>query len=224
MKFSKNIVAISIVFTAILATSNQTSEAQQKAVIGFRLMPTVSSIHMRNSSGGEVNGTAVMGFGIGGLLGLNFSEHIAIQGEIIYSSISQKYKDLNTEHRINLRYVNIPLFLSLNTGRYKPVNFNVVAGPQLGISAGSKVYTTGTDSAHAVLALRKGDLGFAYGAGLDFGINHKKTARIGIGFRGVFGLFDVSNTSNNNDTNSYYIVDRTKIETYSIYAGLSLLF
>ena len=195
--------------------------------LGVRFMPTFSSFEMKSSSGGKVSGQVTLGYGGGAFLGINFSEHVGIQGEILYFSISQKYKESNNAERsINLRYVNIPLLLSLNTGKSKPVNFNVVAGPQIGLSAGSSVHSSGGDgttTAEGVLVVKKGDLGFAYGAGLDFCLNPSHTCRLGIGFRGVYGLLDISDNSRTTTTNSYYLLDRTHIKTYSAYIGLSIL-
>lgn len=198
--------------------------AQKKAMIGFRFMPSISSFKMNSSSGGAVSGTAVLGFGVGGVLGFNFSEHLGIQGEVIYNSISQKYKENNVERRVNLTYFNIPLLLAFNSGRYKMMNANLVIGPQFGVNMGSNLSTSGTDSAQAVVAIRKGDFGFAYGGGLDFGLNEKKSVRLALGFRGVYGLMDISNNSSSSEKNTYYIIDKTNVQTYSIYAGLTLLF
>jgi len=211
-----------VLFIAFMHNSNA-----QNTEFGLRFMPTLSSFDMQTSSGGKVNGEATLGYGFGGLLGYNMSAHWGFQAEVIYSSISQKYKEVDVEHQINLQYLNIPLLLSLNTGKRNPINFNVVVGPQIGISIGSNVKTTGGDGTStppAVLSVKKGDLGFAYGAGLDFGLNPSQTFRLGLGFRGVYGLFDISDNSNNTSTDSYYILDRTQIKTYSLYAGLSILF
>jgi len=164
---------------------------------------------------------------VGALLGYNFSEHVGVQGEIIYTSIAQKYDDVDVQHRINLRYVNIPLMLSLNSGRTKAVNFNIVGGPQIGYSAGSSVETTGgdgTNSTQAILVVKKGDLGVAYGAGVDFALNPEGNFRLGLGYRGVLGLFDISDNSNSLATDSYYILDRTRIKTNAGYIGLAFLF
>lgn len=199
----------------------------QKIEIGGRIMPSVSSINMKTSSGGTVKGEVTLGFGAGAFLGLYLSNHLGLQGEIIYNSFSQKYKDVNMEQKINLRYVNIPVLLSLNTGKSNPVNLNIVAGPQVGLNVGSNIETSGsngTENVIAVLAVRKSDLGLAYGAGLDFGLNASQTCRLGIGFRGVYGLVDISDNSNTIITDSYYILDRTHLETYSVYLGFSLLF
>ena len=145
----------------------------QKVELGFRYMPTVSSFEMKTTDGGTVKGEAILGYGIGALLGFNVTNHLEFQGEVIYNSISQKYKESNVEREINLKYINVPLLLSLNTGKTNRFNLNAVVGPQLGFNVGSSVHTTGGDgttTATAVLSVKQSDIGFAYGAGMDFGI------------------------------------------------------
>ncbi|MCB0596775.1 MAG: PorT family protein [Lewinellaceae bacterium] len=198
----------------------------QRIEFGLRFMPTLSSFDVKTSSGGTVKGEATVGFGFGAILGYNFSDHFEIQGEVIYNSLSQKYKELDIERKVKLDYVNIPLLLSLNTGKSKPINFNVVAGPQMGINVGSslKVSSSGVDTPNALLSVKKGDLGFAYGAGLDFGLNPASNFRLALGFRGVYGLFDISDNNKNNSTDSFFVLDRSHIKTYSGYIGFSVLF
>ncbi len=214
-------------FACVVLIVGSTNANAQRAEFGLRLMPSFTSFDVKTSSGGTVKGEAKLGFGLGALLGFNFNKHVGIQGEVIYTTNSQKYKEDNVERQIKLKYVNIPLMLSLNTGKTKIVNFNIVAGPQIGISVGSRLLTSGTnstDSTTAILSVRKGDVGLAYGVGLDFGINEARTARLGIGFRGVYGLFDISDNSRTLTTDSYYILDRTHIKTNAVYIGLSILF
>lgn len=211
---------------AFLFLTTALVQAQQKGEFGVRFMPTVSNFDIQTSDGGQVSGEATIGIGAGIVLGLNFSEHIGIQAEAIYNTLTQKYQEQEVNREIRLKYVNIPLLLSLNTGKTKPVNFNAVVGPQIGISVGTELFTNnGNDpDDEAVLSVKKGDLGFAYGAGVDFGLNTAKTFRLGIGFRGVYGLFDISDNSNSLTTDSYYLLDRTHLKTYSGYAGVSFLF
>lgn len=225
MKNLKNILISFFSVAALLYVFSIKADAQ-KAEFGLRLMPTFSSFEMKNSGGGTVDGEVTLGFGLGALLGFNFSDHIGVQGEVIYSSVSQRYKELEIEHRVNLRYFNIPLLLSLNTGKTKAINFNIVGGPQIGISAGTKLLTSGGNNAtlDPVLSVKKGDLGLAYGAGIDFGLNPARTFRLGLGYRGVLGLFDISDNSGSIATDAYYIIDRTNIRTNAIYAGISFLF
>lgn len=199
----------------------------QKAEFGLRFMPTFSSFDVRNASGGKIEGEVTLGFGFGALLGFNFSNHFGVQGEVIYSSLAQKYTERELERRVKLKYVNIPLLLSLNTGKTNPVNFNIVAGPQLGIRVGSSLITSGDngiDNPNAVLSAKKGDIGFAFGAGIDFGLNTARTIRLAMGYRGVRGLLDISDNSKTITTDSYYLLDRSHVKTNAIYVGLSILF
>jgi len=194
--------------------------------IGFRLMPTLTDIKAKTIDNGVAKTSFVIGYGAGGYLGVNFSEHAALQGEVIYNKLSQKYTDRNLERKLDISYINIPLLLVLNTGVSKPVNLNIAAGPQVGINTGSKLESAsgsdGVDTVTAVLAVKSGDLGFAYGAGLDF--NLSQSASLGIGYRGVYGLIDISDKSKSTTTNQYYILDRAHVRTYAIYAGLTLKF
>lgn len=225
MRNSKVKVIIYTAVAALLFIATVKTNAQS-AEFGLRFMPTVSSFDMQSTSGGTVKGQVTLGYGVGALLGFNFSDHVGVQGEVIYSSIAQKYKEQDVERKVNLKYINIPLMLSLNTNKSGPVNLNLVAGPQIGISAGSDVSTTGGDgsSPQALVTVKKGDLGLAYGAGVDFALSPSGAFRLGFGFRGVYGMFDISDNNNSTTTNSYYILDRTHVKTYSAYAGLSILF
>jgi len=212
---------VALLFASPIKTKAQTGE------VGLRFMPTFSALSINTSDGGRIKGKLTMGYGGGIFLGYHFSDHVGVQGEIIYSAIAQKYREQDVEREITLRYVNIPLLLSLNTGKTQPFNFTVVAGPQISFSVGSELSASGgggSTTGEAVLAVRKGDLGVAYGAGVDFGLNSASTFRMGIGFRGVLGLIDISDTSNNASTQDYYILDKNRMKTYAGYLGVSYLF
>lgn len=212
--------SVTILLIAFLYKANA-----QSFELGLRFMPTFSSFELQTSSGGTVKGEATLGYGGGLFLGFNFSDYIGIQAEVIYNEASQKYSEVDVERKVDLKYVNIPLLLSLNTGKSKGVNFNIVAGPQIGLSVGSDLFTSNDENApKAVLSVKKGDLGFAYGAGLDFALNTGRTIRLGLGYRGVAGLFDISDNNDAITTDSYYVLDRTHIRTHSAYIGLSILF
>jgi len=194
---------------------------------GFRFMPTISSFEMQTSTGGVVKGEATLGYGGGAFLGFNFSNHVGLTAEVIYNSLSQKYKDAELDREINVRYINIPLLFSFSTGKSNPVNLKVEAGPQIGYNLGASISSSGdanTDTIQTVLAAKKSDFGFAYGAGLEFTLNDTKTIRLDMGFRGVYGFVNISNTSQTTETNSYYILDRATVRTNSAYIGFTFLF
>jgi hypothetical protein len=222
MKKFKSISIVIIVSLFVLLSFQLNA---QKAAFGIRFMPTASNFNLKTSSGGTIKGEVNLGFGAGILLGYNFNEHVGINAELMYSTYSQKYTEQNLERKITLRYVNIPLMLSLNSGITKPVNLNITAGPQIGISAGSTFTTKGGDATTTFnsVTIRKGDLGFAYGAGLDVALNPMKTTRFALGFRGVLGLIDISADNNNQVNTSYYAIDRVQLKTYSIYLGFTFL-
>jgi hypothetical protein len=232
----KTFIITGFMFLSLVTTlqARQTLTAAMKEVdfkrveFGFRFMPTVSAFSMKTYSGGTVKGEATFGYGIGGMLAFNFTEHFGIQGEILYNSLSQKYKDQELDREINVRYLNIPVLFSLNTGKGNPVNLNFVFGPQLGISMGSSIKRTGgtdTDTVTYVLATKNNDIGFAYGAGLGFMMNEIETIRMDIGFRGVYGLMNVNrSTTPKSDDENVYIVESMKIRTAAIYMGISFLF
>jgi hypothetical protein len=195
--------------------------------IGVRFMPTFSSFGMRTYDNGVVQGEFTLGYGFGGLLGVNFNRHIGLQAEFIYNSMSQKYRDRDYDRVVTLNYVNIPLLLSLNTGKGSPVNLNIVAGPQVGINVGSKLESSGgngVDTVQAVLAVKSGDVGVAYGAGLEFGLGEARNVILDIGFRGVYGLVDISDRSKSTTTNEYYVLDRAHVQSYAGYIGLKFAF
>jgi len=193
--------------------------------IGFRFMPTFTSLDFHKSEEGPLETTLVLDYGFGGLIGVNFSEHVGLQAEVIYLMMSQKYQEhQKAEQTVKLSYINVPLMLVLNTNYNNPVNLNVCFGPQIGINTGSKIESgesNGTDTIHAVLAVKPADLGFAYGAGLDFG---HRNFKISVGFRGVYGLLDISDQSESLTTDEYYILDRSHVKTYSGYIGVAFGF
>jgi len=157
---------------------------------GIRYMPAYSSMEFRSSGGTKHKGKFVIGHGVGAFLAIN-SRHVGLQLEVIYNSLWQKYKDdTNHDREIQLKYITIPLLLTLNTDKSKPVNLHVAVGPQLGINVGSKVETSGTngngngtDTLQAVLAVKKSDFGIAYGAGIEFALNPARSIRLGLGFQ-----------------------------------------
>jgi len=194
---------------------------------GVRFLPTFSSMEFQTIDEGTVRGEFTLGYGIGAMFAHNFTRHAGLQLEIIYNSLTQKYKDRELERQIDISYINFPLLLSLNTDKSRVLNLNFVAGPQIGYNIGSSVRTSGgngVDTVEAILAVRKGDFGFAYGAGLDIKLNASGSFRFDLGFRGVYGLVNINDNSGTRETNSYYILEKSRIRTNSLYVGFAWLF
>lgn len=192
---------------------------------GVRYMPTFSSIDFNTYDGGVVQGEVVLSHGFGIMTALNLTKNLGIQAEVNYYQATQQYKDRNFNNDVTINYLNIPILLSLNTNKAAPVNLNLVAGPQFGVNVGSKFESSGsngTDTATAVVALRKGDIGFAYGAGLEFALNKNHTVRLDLGYRGFFGLVDMDASTDKQGT--YNVVVSASRKTYGGYAGLTWMF
>jgi opacity protein-like surface antigen len=197
--------------------------------IGFRFLPTFTSLQFQTVDEATVRGEFTLGYGFGAMLAGNFNNNVGLQAEIIYNSLTQKYKDRELDRRIDISYINFPLMLSLNTDKSRPFNLNFVAGPQIGYNLGSKITTSGggpseADTVQAILAIKKGDFGFAYGAGMEFKLNSEGNFRFDLGFRGVYGLININDNSGTRTTNSYYILEKSRIKTNSIYMGFTFLF
>ncbi len=192
---------------------------------GFRYMPTFSSIKVRSYNGDAINTKVTVSQGFGILLGFNLTPNVGFQGEIDYYKVKQKFVDHNLDRIVDIKYINIPVLLSLNTGKGKPINLNFVMGPQFGFNAGTNFSSSGSDSADslkAVFAVKKGDIGFAYGAGLEFALNAAHTARFDIGYRGFYGFVDTDGKQSGSDT--YNVILKANRKTNAAYLGFTVLF
>src|SRR3990172_3038180 len=93
-----------LLFVSALKVNAQDNSADnsnnKRAEFGLRLMPSISTFDMNTSSGGKVSGEGTLGFGIGAILGFNFTKHVGLQGEIIYNTFSQKYKESDVERKV----------------------------------------------------------------------------------------------------------------------------
>jgi hypothetical protein len=233
MKNLSNTIGISIslvvfvfLFAATSNAQNTDQYAPKKVEVGFRFLPTYASFEMRTSTGNKIKGQSVTGYTAGTFMSFNYTKHIGMQVEINYSTYARNYRESDITRTVKLQYLEIPLLVSFNSGKIRMINFNAVVGPQIGLNVGSKIKTSGGEGVVApqpILKLRQGNIGIAYGAGIDIGLNNKRTIRLGVGYRGVVGLLNISNNSATLDPGSYYIMERTPLHTYAAYIGLSFL-
>ena len=192
---------------------------------GVRYLPTFTSLAVRNYNGDVVQGNVTMSNGFGVMLGHNLSKYVGIQAEINYDQISQTYKDRGLDQKVSINYINVPILLAINTDKTAPVFLGVVIGPQFGINIGSSFKgnsVSNTDTVRAVLAVKQGDIGMAYGAGLGIALNPQRNVRLDLGFRGVYGLVNMSGTSTSD--NSYNILVKGSRKSYGGYLGITFLF
>ena len=72
-------------------------------------------------------------FYLGALAHLHISQHFAIQPELMYSGQGAKYDETDT--KINLNYINLPILAQYMTGS----GFRLQTGPQVGALVSAKV-------------------------------------------------------------------------------------
>jgi opacity protein-like surface antigen len=224
----KAIIFCSVFMLSILSVKADLNDTPgpPAGYIGVRFMPVFTTLKFKKLNNEVVTGNVQFGQGYGALLGINFSEHWGLQLEGIYNRLSQKYTDIDIERTVHVSYINVPLLLSFNTNYRMPVNLNIVAGPQLGINVASDFSNSGgsdIDSLQAVLAVKKSDVGVAFGAGLDFALG--AMVRLSLGYRGVVGLLNISDTNTSITTNQYYILEKSQhATTHAAYIGLTFIF
>ena len=210
------------------ATAVNEDEPLRHGEFGLRYMPTFSALRVRTSDNETVNGTLSMSHGWGMFIGFNFNHHVGVVGEVNYHEINQKYKDQGLNRQVSVSYLNIPLLLSLNTDKTAPVNLNFVVGPQFGLNVGGSVDgdTNGNvDQARATVGAKGGDVGAAYGAGLEFSLNQSHTFRLDLGFRGYYGFVDMSaKQTGSGSSDTYNVLLSASRKSYAGYIGVAFLF
>lgn len=215
---------VAALFGAFAFTNTATAQDSNGVPVfelGIRYMPTFTSLDVQTYDGGVIKGEIKMRHGFGGMVAINFGAHLGIQGEVNYYQVSQDYRDNSLDRTVKLRYINIPLLLSLNTNKAGIVNLNLVAGPQFGINVGSDLKTSGTgntETLQATVAMKKGDVGFAYGAGLGIG---NKNIRLDVGYRGFYGFVKMSDEAK---AGTYNVVVNASRQSHGAYIGLTFLF
>jgi len=140
--------------------------------LGFRYKPSFSSIDIRLATGGVIKGNLENQLGFGTMLAYHFTAHIGLQTEVDYFELSQTFLDGDMRLRVDLGYMNIPILVPISTNKLNWLNWNFVVGPQLGLNVGTKLNnTSSSDSSKAVIDVKSGDIGFAYGTGLEVALN-----------------------------------------------------
>jgi hypothetical protein len=158
----KNYIGRFVVLCGLSLISGHTF-AQKGFEIGIRYMLQNSYLFNKNdkNAGGELERDNTWSYLSGGLaLGYNFNAHTGLELDLLRSRQGQKYSGMNPltgsadaynhqvalqqmlnseptagsyKARAELNFLQIPLLLKLATNNPKPINFNMVVGPQLNI-------------------------------------------------------------------------------------------
>jgi hypothetical protein len=197
--------------------------------IGARYQPTFSRFNFGTAGNEEVRVSGEVAHGWGISLNHYFTNFFGVHLELMNTRTEYNFRDGQREQRVNINYLTVPLLASYNTNLGRTVNWNLTAGPYLGINTGASVTTTGEDtgdgttagSATGVIHVRPTDIGVAYGTGLDFGFGQSKWMHLRVGYRGTAGLVELSdNTAQVTEDQFNLVVSRSRMITNGVYLGL----
>ncbi|MES2573566.1 MAG: porin family protein [Bacteroidota bacterium] len=140
---------------------------------------------------GDIDGSSLIGFQVGGFAEIKFSEKFAIQPELVYSTQGAKTEAFGPEVDIKLAYINIPVLAKY----YVAKSFSVEAGPQVGFLLSADV-----DGEDVKDIFSSTDFGIAAGLGYDF------TENLSAGVRYYLGLSNALDVSGADSKNSVLAV------------------
>lgn len=194
--------------------------------LGLQVMPTYTTFSMSGWDGSKVEGDAIIGLSRSAVVAITLNPTLAITTEIVYTTFKKEFSHHGIPKRLNVNYISVPIMATINASKMSKVNVNLVIGPQFGINAGSAVESANgnePDSLQSVWQVKQGEMGVAYGAGLEIALNSSRSFRLTTGFRGISGFLNVADNSSSTAV-LYGRSNRVNVHMYSIYAGLSWLF
>lgn len=93
-------------------------------------------------------------FAIGVDAGYNFNDYFGLRSGFLYNPQGEKYNDLSTDpeqaYELNLAYIQIPLYLKINSNPENRLSFIFIAGPNIGF-LNEATLTLGDEDPIAVL-------------------------------------------------------------------------
>jgi hypothetical protein len=186
MKTMKKI-SVCIVMASLIITGRANAQ-QHHMNLGIKAGVNVYTIHNDNN----VDYDSKVGFHAGLLSHIHMSKHVAIQPEVVYSSQGAEYTVVNTETKIKLGYINVPVMVQYMFDN----GFRLQAGPQVGflVNAESETNNISTDISNNL-----NDVDFDLGVGV--GYVHPASG-IGVDARYNFGIANINDNGNVKSVNN----------------------
>jgi hypothetical protein len=181
---------ISLIAFAIFTTA---SLFAQDAKFGLKAGLNVSTLS--NTNGSEYG--SKVGFNAGALAHIHLSPSWSLQPEVVYSAQGTKYTVGETEHALNLGYINIPLQLQYNFDN----GFRLQTGPQVGFLTNVNDKVNGAETQIFTTDDFK-SVDFSWTAGLGY----LTYSGFGVDARYNFGLSDINDNGVNRLRNNVFQV------------------
>ena len=128
---------------------------------------------------------------IGILDHIHITKTFAIQPELVFSMQGTKFTSANTDFRVNLAYINLPILFQLMTES----GFRFETGPQVGVLLSAKT-KTGSTTTDAKSDFKTADLAWV------FGIGYITKSKFGFDARYNLGLTDITKATTSSIKNS----------------------
>jgi hypothetical protein len=172
---------LGLTLTGILITGSVNA---QHVNIGIKGGLNVYNI--QNSNGTKFD--AKTGFHLGLLGHIHLDKEWAVQPEIVYSEQGAKYNFSNTNNRLDLDYINVPVLLQYMFDN----GFRLEAGPQVGFLVSAK------NESKADVKNSFKDIDFGLGLGIGY---IKQSSGFGVDARYNIGLSDITEDNSVKSTN-----------------------
>lgn len=164
-------------FLFVLSVLSLAVSAQYKSHVEFGLKAGLNIADLSMKGGNDSK--AKVSFNAGGLAHIHFSQHFALQPELVFSGQGAQSKD--DDDKLNLSYLNIPVLLQYMTGS----GFRIQTGPQLGFLLAAKA-KSGGETADVKDAFKTTDFSWA------FGLSYVTPSGFGVDGRYNLGISDIS--------------------------------
>ena len=91
-------------------------------------------LNFTNVTGGQFSGTSKVGFHVGGLAEIKFTDKLAIQPELLFSTKGANYNLMGSTSTVNLSYIDIPVMV-----KYFVIDkLSIEVGPQISLLTSAK--------------------------------------------------------------------------------------
>jgi hypothetical protein len=173
-------------YTAMMTTAILISGSVHAQHVNIGIKGGLNVFNIHNDNG--VKYDAKTGLHLGLLGHIHLDKEWAVQPEIVYSSQGAKYNFANSETRVNLDYINVPVLLQYMFDN----GFRFEAGPQVGFLINAK-----TGNKIDVIDNYK-SIDFGLGLGIGY---IKPSTGLGIDARYNLGLSDITENNSVKSTN-----------------------
>lgn len=154
-----------------------------------------AGLNLANIGGDIEENKGIIGFHVGGVAEISFSEKFSLQPELLFSAQGTKFEEGGDKLTMKLNYISIPVMAKY----YVADGLSLEAGPQIGILASAKAkYDIGGESETEDIK----DNFESLDLGLNFGLGYKLDSGLNFAARYNLGLANIAKDSGDDKINN----------------------